>query len=250
MKTMLRILLSSIKLVLASFWILFLCWNLFFGFWIAYLLLFFIVFLIKKFAWSSFSLKSMLLQFGIYILLLPFTLIQYQHNSMALYKKIADGKGLNVTEKLSIYGLNIVISGLAFPVYPEISKETFLMMFPATDGKRTFVNGFFLQSSRVSQAIRMDKKRVVWSLKDYALGHKEARYALALNPSSLTIVSNNQDIIYKLEVEIRYPESCEVMLVDYPIRVTLQEGLFSYLQEVGWLHPYHAIWFSDHPCKI
>ena len=228
-----------------SFWSVFLLWNYFFGFWIVYLTLLsggIISIYVKR---SFFSGRLVLFQITLYLLMLPLTLRQYQQNSVFMYRKIQDGQSLRLSEKCSIYGLNIIICCLAYPFYPEISKESFLMCFPVESGQRIFYDDFFLQSAKVQDALLTGRKRVKWSINEYVLGKKEARYALALNPCSLTTIPISQKKVHKVEVNIHYPENSEVVLLDFPVRVTLQEGLFAYLQRIGWLYPYRAIWISD-----
>jgi hypothetical protein len=233
---------ALLALVLAAIWI----WSFCFNFLIAYIwgVLLFILFL--KFRTRIFSLRTFITYCLIYLLFLPFTLYQYQKRSAIFFQKIQQGRNLTFVEKSAVYGLNIVIGCLAYPIYPEVSKETLLMMFPADNGIRNFESDFFLKSDKIQQAIRSGKSRVSWSTKDYALGKKEARYALALNPCTLTVKTENSKTYYTVTVPIEYPEKLSVMLLSYPIQVTLEEGLFGYLQKAGWLHPYRAVWqFSE-----
>lgn len=85
-------------------------------------------------------------------------------------------------------------------------------------------------------------KKIKWPISDYSFGNDESRYALALNPCTLTIDNNNK---YTLKVRIEYPESSEIILLEKPFKIIVEEGLFHYLQKNGWLHPYDAIWVYE-----
>jgi hypothetical protein len=43
--------------------------------------------------------------------------------------RIESGQELTFKEKASIYGLNFFVSVFAFPIYPEVAKESFYLMF-------------------------------------------------------------------------------------------------------------------------
>ncbi len=80
-------------------------------------------------------------------------------------------------QKMGIYGLNIMMGVLAYPIYPEVSRETLMMIFPSPkNGIRTFESDFSLKSKKVrtllktynktlkkGKATRL-KKRIYWSV--------------------------------------------------------------------------------------
>ncbi|MGC8770675.1 MAG: hypothetical protein ACP5Q5_05440 [Brevinematia bacterium] len=152
---------------------------------------------------------------------------------------------MNFFEKYSIYGLNLAMSFFGFPFYPEVSLETFLLIFKTPNNYRIFKNDFFLSSKRVQLAISDYKKGtskiIKWNISDYSFGNKESRYALALNPCILRIDENNK---YILKVRVEYPEHSEIILLEKPVKIIVEEGLFHYLQKIGWLHPYDAVWIN------
>jgi hypothetical protein len=87
-----------------------------------------------------------------------------------------------------------------------------------------------------------EEKYISWNTSDYVLGSIESRYALALNPCILSSSKVNDDILYSVKVRIEYPKKSEVILMHFPFEFAVEEGLFNYLQQVNWLHPYDAIW--------
>jgi hypothetical protein len=156
--------------------------------------------------------------------------------------KIESGQELNFKEKASIYGLNFFMSVFAFPIYPEVAKESFYLMFKTEDGTRVFEDDFFMGSQKIRDAITQKKSKVAWSGSEYILGNRETRYALALNPCSLKVKKFEDFSEISVEVPIRYPEKYRAVLLKVPFEIAVEEGLFHYLQEEKWLFPYTAIW--------
>ncbi len=237
----------SLKIALNACIFLLFSWSICFNFLVAYVWITLSLIICFIYGRGLFYTRTLILYLVVYLFFLPVTLHQYQTNTALMFQKTQRGEKLTTQEKLSIYGLNIIIASLAYPVYPEISKESFLMIFP-TSGKnvRFFKSNFFLKSEKVQQAISSGASRVVWSAaKDYALGCKEARYALALNPCTLSVLNKKNKPIYMVTVPIKYPYRSNVTLLNYPVKVTLEEGLFACLQQDGWLHPYTAVWCSS-----
>ena len=95
---------------------------------------------------------------------------------------------------------------------------------------------------------------VEWPRSDYRLTEPEARYALALNQTSLTARAERRGerwlIDVRHEMQVKSPESISVTLIGRP-RLRIEEGLFWVLQNCGWLHPYRAEYrfsvYSDDP---
>lgn len=160
--------------------------------------------------------------------------------------KIHSGGDLSFHQKTNVYFLNVFMSLGAAVVYPEIAVESLLMMFPVEHGERRFNSGFFLRSKWIQKKIkglnRGESVRVSWNLQHYLLGGTEARYALALNPCLITRRSDGAADIYEARVKVGYPAKSEVMLIHWPAQFRIEEGLFWYLQQCGWLHPYEAVW--------
>jgi hypothetical protein len=174
-------------------------------------------------------------------------------------------------DRLGIYGLNIVMGVVGYPLYPEASKETLLMVLdPGPSARRVFYSDFGLGSYKVRATLRdfvailqqgdstsphtYGPVWVEWARSDYRLTEPEARYALALNQTRLTARAERRGerwlIDVRHEMEVEYPESIYVTLIGRP-RLRVEEGLFWVLQNYGWLHPYTAEYrfsaYSDDP---
>jgi hypothetical protein len=246
MKTVITLILKILVLVAV---LPFLAWNMCFGFVSGYILfgvlLAAIIILKKK------SLRFILFIVGIsamgYLVMLPLTLFQYQDRAQKIFRKIQRGEDLQINEKLSIYGLNLSIGIVAFPVYPEVAKETLLMCIPSRENKRTFKSDFFLESGKIQEANANKRNRVSWSKNEFVMGNKESRYALALNPCTLRVTEREDYAEYEVTVNVEYARNFPVVLIGWPLKITLQEGLFWYLQEINWLHPYKASWICRKP---
>ena len=239
---LLKLTLQSIFTVFMGFLLL---WSFTFQFTVTYIIILTYIIVLLKFKNYALRFRTLIVLGLVYILFLPLTLHQYQIKTSNFFKQIQDGKDLNTTDKAAVYGLNIMIGILAFPIYPEISKETLLMLIPDDDGSKYFESNFFLKSRRIQEGLKLGNKRVTWPISDYVMGKKEARFALALNPCTLTVKKTKNNIYYSASVPVKYPIKSEVILLKYPITVSIQEGLFAYLQKEGWLHTYTAIWYCN-----
>jgi len=237
--------LRIIFFVLISFFsILFFSWLATWGTYLGYLglvILFFgvIFWNTKGVTYLYVSLFSLFIFTGV---LFPQSLNRYNQKTDEYMNKIESGQELNFIEKTSIYGLNFFMSVFAFPIYPEVAKESFYLMFKTEDGTNVFEDDFFMGSQKIRDAITQKKSKVAWSGSEYILGNKESRYALALNPCSLKVKKFEDFSEVSVEVPIRYPEKYRAVLLKVPFEIAVEEGLFHYLQEEKWLHPYTAIW--------
>lgn len=176
------------------------------------------------------------------IVLFPQSLNRYNQKTDEYMGKIESGQELNFKEKASIYGLNFFMSVVAYPIYPEVAKESFYLMFKTEDGTREFEDDFFMGSQKIRDAITQKKSNVAWSGSEYVLGNKESRYALALNPCNLDIKKFEDYSEISVEVQVAYPEKSRAVLLKVPFEIAVEEGLFHYLQKENWFHPYKAIW--------
>lgn len=176
------------------------------------------------------------------IVLFPQSLNIYTTKTAEYMAKIESGQALSFKEKASIYGLNFFMSVVAYPIYPEVAKESFYLMFKTEDGTRVFEDDFFMGSERIRKALKNKESKVTWSGTEYIMGNKESRYALALNPCSLKIKEFEDFSEISVEVPVAYPEKYRAVLLKVPFEIAVEEGLFHYLQKENWFHPYKAIW--------
>lgn len=185
------------------------------------------------------------------LVLIRHSLATYNSEKARYTAIVHQGGHLTLREKSNIYVLNILMSLTALPVYPEVAKESLYLIIPSRNRTRHFEGDFFLSSAVVQKKISNlqpgESRKIYWSGKDYLLHHQEARYALALNPCRLTLTSTGNTLRYEARVRVDYPASCEAEVISWPIRIAVEEGLFHYLEQCGWLHPYEAVWFTEMP---
>lgn len=176
------------------------------------------------------------------LVLFPQSLNRYNQKTDEYMNKIESGQELTFKEKASIYGLNFFMSVVAYPIYPEVAKESFYLMFKTEEDPRVFEDDFFLGSERIQKALKNKKSEVAWSGSEYILGNKESRYALALNPCKLRTKEFENFSEISVEVPVNYPKKYRAVLLKVPFEIAVEEGLFHYLQKEKWLFPYKAVW--------
>lgn len=216
------------------------------------------LFLIAAGAWKARGSKPITILL-VTLLLWGITNLVLIRNSLATYNRektryatiIRQGGHLTMREKSNIYALNILMSITALPIYPEVARESLYLMIPCKSRQRLFEGDFFLSSALIRKKISNLQAgaacKIHWTVKDYLLHKNEARYALALNPCRLSVTATGNTLLYEVRVQVAYPVSCEAELIGWPVVITVEEGLFHYLQECGWLHPYEAIWQTRRP---
>jgi hypothetical protein len=237
-------------LILSSTYLFITSWSFCFGFSISYILFVIIpigIILKHKPKRKNIFRNSILIGYVIFFLFFPFTLKEYNNKSEFLQSTIDKGLSLSFKDKLGIYGLNLILGIVGYPLYPEVSKETLLLSIPCMDDKRVFSDDFFLSSEKIKNEIKKMtqlnhpyEKRILWNMSEYSLGKKEARYALALNPCTLKVINSKDHSEISVSVRVQYPEKTTAILLNKPFLLKVEEGLFGYLQKEGWLFPYEA----------
>jgi len=174
-----------------------------------------------------------------------------------------------IRDRLSVWGLNVVMGVCGCIPFPEVSQETLLMTFPHRPSDTLIFKSDFALSSRKIRTMLRDFCRSLpegsegeirnlnpvtfsWPPEDFVpslQGYHEARCALALNPVTVSAVATRSGGRWRIEatcaVAVKYDDEAKVTLIPKtPLtpRLTIHERLFSVLQEVGWLHPYAAAW--------
>lgn len=166
----------------------------------------------------------------IFVVLLAFGLYRLDQ----LNKKPVSPENFSTYNLVEIYSLGIVMSSMAYFIYPEIAQEHMSLMHPVKEDKHSC---FFMESKLVANKVDNYTKPVMlaWPASDYMFGNPEARVALALNGATLVVSDNTAWV----DVPIRYPRQSLVRLLPF---VEVQEGLFWVLQEKGWYHAGKMRW--------
>jgi hypothetical protein len=189
---------------------------------------------------------------GVGLLVLTLIISFSLHRLNNLNSTPLDPANFSWINKAEIYFLGIVMSAIAYPIYPEVAREHMMMYAPFTEDPKTIRDDFFLGSSVVQDAIKKTRRlnrpyRLAWPASAYKLffdpsAYKEARIALALNGGYLR-VENGKAIV---RIKIAYPKNSYAPLIQINGVGTIgvEEGLYWVLQEVGWLHTGYVEWIA------
>ena len=161
-----------------------------------------------------------------------------------------EAASLSWINKVEIYVLGLAIGVVAYPIYPEVAREHLMMYSPFPDKPEVIESSFFRGSPVVEKAIQIAQKsgkpyRLAWPANTYKLSfnpeeYKEARIALALNGGYVHV--KGEKVI--ASIDIKYPRKSFAPLI--PIKglgtIGVEEGLFWFLQQEGWLHSGGVEW--------
>ena len=112
-----------------------------------------------------------------------------------------------------------------------------------------------LTSPRLDEAMHslIDKpigacEEVSWDgNKAYSLSSPEHKVAIAVNPCRIKKRSQEGNSYgFDIYSTMLYPKRSSTMITIGTIRIPIQEGLFRYLQEEGWLSRFTAVYRQDY----
>ena len=178
-----------------------------------------------------------------YIIMLPLLFNSITEMSKKYTDIINKDGDLNIVQTWNIYGLHLAAIGTAAPIFPEVSKEAFLMHIPKKKNDTIeFKSDFFLKSKKFRQAIKKSSTGIVrWKYADYNILSNEARVALALCPAKYRTIKNG----YEASILVGYNPKVHATFIDTKyVKLSINEALFYYLEKKGLLFRYVAIWRS------
>lgn len=158
-------------------------------------------------------------------------------------KKLTQGKELNLYECVSIYQMHIAVCSFGLIYSPIAAKEIFNMSFSKNRDKILYEESdFFLKNELIQKLYKTQfiKKRIAFKDSAYSINNPNHELALAANPGFLW---RTKDTVY-FEVPVHYP-SCKSTHIDF---ITINECLFTYLEDKYILHPYTIIYY--YPFKL
>ena len=161
-----------------------------------------------------------------------------QERSMA---KLEQGRELNLYECCSIYTMHMAVWMFGWPISPEAASEAYYMHFKDDNDIRWSSNTDFLNSKVIASNPNFKEKKpfkVSWPIDLMQIPKDELKYALAYNTSNTQVLfTQNGNPI--LEYTVEYQD------IKYNFgHISIYTGLFKYLQEIGWLHPYKMVMCS------
>ena len=161
--------------------------------------------------------------------------------------KIQNGEKVSLYEKCSIYTMHMAVYMFGWPLSPEAAGEVFRMSFPWNREKAVLrEDDFFMESPTVQKALKglqdEQKKRIAFKAETaYNTASTDHRVALAVNPGILY----KKDAKVYLESYAHYPYYSATTITIFGSKIIIHEGLFHYLEKIGWIHPYTMTWWCD-----
>lgn len=161
--------------------------------------------------------------------------------------KIKEGTEVSIYERCSIYTMHMAVYLFGWPLSPEAAGEVFRMSFPKNKDKSVFMeNDFFVDSPAVQKALsgldEGEREMIVFKAETaYNTASPDHRVALAVNPGFLY----KKDGKVYLESYAHYPYYSATPITMFGAKIIIHEGLFNYLEKIGWIHPYTMTWWCE-----
>ena len=161
--------------------------------------------------------------------------------------KIKNGEEPSLYEKCSIYTMHMAVYMFGWPLSPEAASEIFKMSFPWN--RETAIlreDDFFMESPTVQKALKglqeAQRKRIAFKAETaYNTASPDHRVALGVNPGYLY----KKDGKVYLESYAHYPYYSATPITIFGLKIIIHEGLFHYLEKIGWMHPYTMTWWCN-----
>ena len=163
--------------------------------------------------------------------------------------KIQKGEDVSLYEKCSIYTMHMAVYMFGWPLSPEASSEIFRMSFSKNREQNIYKkNDYFMDSPAVQKALKGleegQRKKIVFKAETaYNTASPDHRVALGVNPGFLY----KKDGRVYLESYAHYPHYSATPITLFGAKIVIHEGLFHYLEKIGWMHPYTMTWWCE--CK-
>jgi hypothetical protein len=194
------------------------------------------------------AIKFLLLGLFLFCVLSPFNLKQYNRRAEDFQNRINQKGELNTKEKIGVYGCLLMITVFDLIPFPEAAIQNYYLLFPAKDGQRFFYDQSILKSPSIQRAVKLNKRGYIeWNRWNF-IHNKDFRYAMAFDPCTVTTTDKEGIKEVTLTTDFGYRENYVTTHASNFLRglftFRVDEGLFFYLQQKGWLHPYKAIWVA------
>ena len=161
--------------------------------------------------------------------------------------KIKNGEEPSLYEKCSIYTMHMAVYMFGWPLSPEAAGEVFRMSFPWNREKAILrEDDFFMESPTAQKALKGlqegQRKRIAFKAETaYNTASPDHRVPLAVNPG---ILYKKDGKVY-LESYAHYPYYSATPITIFGSKIIIHEGLFHYLEKIGWMHPYTMTWWCN-----
>jgi len=194
------------------------------------------------------AIRFLLLGLFLFCVLSPFNLKQYNRRAEQLQNRINHKGELSTKEKMGVYGCLLMITVFDLIPFPEAATENYYLLFPSKDGQRFFYDQSILKSPSIQRALKLKAKGYIeWNRWNF-VRNKDFRYAIAFDPCTVTTSEKDGYKQVILTTDFGYRQNFVTTHASNFLRglftFRVDEGLFFYLQQKGWLHPYKAIWIA------
>jgi hypothetical protein len=143
--------------------------------------------------------------------------------------------------------MHMAVYMFGWPLSPEAAGEVFRMSFPWN--RETAIlreDDFFMESPTVQKALKDlqegQSKRIAFKAETaYNTASPDHRVALGVNPGYLY----KKDGKVYLESYAHYPYYSATPITIFGLKIIIHEGLFHYLEKIGWMHPYTMTWWCN-----
>lgn len=242
----------AVLLVLAYVFLIF--WTYCYGLYVGYLLLTAFLACIIIFMFNrnlAQAMKFLLLGALLFLLLSPFNIRQYNSRAENLQLRINRHQELSTREKLGIYGCFLMLTFFDIVPFPEVGQENFYLLFDHHGRAREFHSNAFLRAPSIARAVKTRHRgEITWNKWRYVF-NSDFRYILAFNHCSLRVIRKNGENTVALSTYFGYPQNHTTIHASHIFggifAFRVDEGLFWYLQQKRWLHPYTAVWLARLP---
>jgi len=195
------------------------------------------------------SVKFLLLGIVLFMLLSPFNIKQYNRHAESFQNRISNNEELTTKERLGIYGCLIMVTAFDMLPFPEVATENFYLFFPVKGERRIFHSNSILNSPSIMREVkRKTTGNVQWN-RWTSVFDTDFRYALAFQNCTISTERKKDYREVTVSTLFQYRKDHYTFHAHNILRgifaFRIDEGLFWYLQEKGWLHPYTAIWKAE-----
>lgn len=195
------------------------------------------------------SVKFLLLGIVLFMLLSPFNIKQYNRHAESFQKRVSNNEELNTEERLGIYGCLIMVTLFDMVPFPEAGTQNFYLFFPSVAKERVFYSNSILNAPSIRREVKKETKGYVKWDRWASIFDADFRYALAFQNCRINTEQKKGYREVTVSTDFQYRKDHFTFHANNILRgifaFRIDEGLFWYLQEKGWLHPYTAVWKAE-----
>jgi hypothetical protein len=194
------------------------------------------------------SVKFLILGLVFFFVLSPLNIKQYNSRAATFQDRVNRNEELNKKERLGLYGCLMIVTFFNIISFRELGTQNFYLFFPVKNQQRVFYSNSILNSPSIMREVKKKSNGHIQWNKFTSVFDPDFRYALAFKNSSIAteITNGYREVVITRNFSYRKNHftyhAGNIFRGLFSFRI--DEGLFWYLQQKGWLHPYKAIWIA------